>query len=128
MNVLLDTHILLWALADTKQLSKKAVDVIYAADDVYFSPVNLWEIGIKSSIWAEYGIRRLEDIHAGALRANFQELVIDSADTMLASQLPMIHSDPFDRLLMAQSHKNHCHLLTVDSKIAQYLMPYVMVV
>lgn len=76
MNVLLDTHILLWALADTKQLSKTAVDVIYAADNVYFSPVNLWEIGIKSSIWAEYGIRRLEDIHAGALRANLQELVI----------------------------------------------------
>jgi PIN domain nuclease of toxin-antitoxin system len=128
MNVLLDTHILLWALADTKQLSKTAVDVIYAADNVYFSPVNLWEIGIKSSIWAEYGIRRLEDIHAGALRANLQELVIDSADTMLASQLPMIHRDPFDRLLMAQSHNNRCHLLTVDSKIAQYLMSYVMVV
>ena len=90
--------------------------------------MNLWEIGIKSSIWAEYGIRRLEDIHAGALRANFQELVIDSADTMLASQLPMIHRDPFDRLLMAQSHNNRCHLLTVDSKIAQYLMSYVMVV
>lgn len=128
MNVLLDTHILLWALADTKQLSKTTVDVIYAADSVYFSPVNLWEIGIKSSIWAEYGIRRLEDIHAGALRANFQELVIDSADTMLASQLPMIHRDPFDRLLMAQSNNNRCHLLTVDSKIAQYHMPYVIVV
>ena len=128
MNVLLDTHILLWALVDTKQLSKTAVDVIYAADNIYFSPVNLWEIGIKSSIWAEYGIRRLEDIHAGALRANFQEMVIDSADTMLASQLPMIHRDPFDRLLMAQSNNNRCHLLTVDSKIAQYLMSYVMVV
>lgn len=128
MKLLLDTHILLWALTDGKQLSKTAVDVIYSADSVFFSPVNLWEIGIKSSIWVEYGIRRIEDIHAGALKANLQELVIDSADTMMASQLPMIHRDPFDRLLIAQSHNNRCHLLTVDNKIAQYHMPYVMMV
>lgn len=105
-----------------------AVDVIYTADIVFFSQVNLWEIGIKSSIWAGYGIQRIEDIHAGALRVNLQELVIDSVDTMMASQSPMIHRDPFDRLLMAQSHNNRCHLLTVDSKIAQYHMPYVMMV
>lgn len=79
MKLLLDTHILLWVLADTKQLSKTAVDAIDAAESIFFSPVNLWEVGIKSSIWAEYGIRRIEEIHAGALRANLQELVIDSA-------------------------------------------------
>lgn len=128
MKVLLDTHILLWALVEPKKLSKPAVDAIYSADGVFFSPVNLWEIGIKSSIWTEFGIRRIEDIHAGALRANLQELVIDSADTMMASQLPMIHRDPFDRLLIAQSHNNLCHLLTVDNKITQYQMPYVMAV
>ena len=128
MKLLLDTHILLWALTDSKQLSKTAVDEIYSADSVFFSPVNLWEIGIKSSIWVEYSIRRIEDIHAGALKANLQELVIDSADTMMASQLPMIHRDPFDRLLIAQSHNNRCHLLTVDNKITQYHMPYVMMV
>ena len=126
MNLLLDTHILLWALAKPKQLPNKAVNAIYQANAVFFSPVNLWEIGIKATIWTEYDIKRIEDIHAGALKANLQELVINSADTMLATQLPMIHRDPFDRLLIAQSHNNQYHLVTVDDKIAQYQMPYVM--
>lgn len=128
MNLLLDTHILLWLLADTKKLPKQAVKEIRNAKTVFFSPVNLWEIGIKTSIWTEYDIKRIEDVHAGALKSNLQELLITSADTMFATQLPMIHRDPFDRLLIAQSHNNHCHLMTVDGKIAQYEMPYVMVV
>lgn len=126
MNLLLDTHILLWVLAKPKQLPDKAVKAIYQANTVFFSPVNLWEIGIKSTIWPEYCIKRIEDIHAGALKANLQELLINSADTMLATQLPMIHRDPFDRLLIAQSHNNQYQLVTVDNKIAQYHMPYVM--
>ena len=128
MNLLLDTHILLWLLADTKQLSKVTVKAIRQANTVFFSPVNLWEIGMKTSIWVEYDIKRIEEVHAGALKANLQELLITSADTMLATQLPMIHRDPFDRLLIAQSYNNRCHLITVDGKIAQYEMPYVMVV
>ncbi len=94
----------------------------------FFSPVNLWEVGIKTSIWAGYDIKRIEDVHAGALKANLQELVITSADTMFATQLPMVHRDPFDRLLIAQSHNNRCHLITVDGKIEQYEMSYVMLV
>ncbi|CAA9892565.1 PilT protein domain protein, toxin of TAS system [Candidatus Methylobacter favarea] len=126
MNLLLDTHILLWALAKPKQLPDTAVNAIYQANAVFFSPVNLWEIGIKATIWTEYGIKRIEDIHAGALKANLQELIVNSADAMLATQLPMIHRDPFDRLLIAQSHNNQYHLVTVDDKIVQYHMPYVM--
>ena len=128
MKLLLDTHILLWFLADTKKLSKTAVNAIKRADAVFFSPVNLWEIGIKTSIWTEYDINCLEDIYSGASKANLQELLISSADTMFATQLPMIHKDPFDRLLIAQAHNNHCYLMTVDEKIVQYEMPYVMVV
>ena len=69
MNLLLDTHILLWFLADTKKLPKQAVKEIRNAKTVFFSPVNLWEIGMKTSIWAEYDIKRIEDVHAGALKA-----------------------------------------------------------
>jgi PIN domain nuclease of toxin-antitoxin system len=128
MNLLLDTHILLWVLAKPKQLPDKALNAIQQAHNVFFSPVNLWEIGIKSSIWPEFNIKRIEDIHAGALKANLQELVINSADTMMATQLPMIHRDPFDRLLIAQLHNHQYQLVTVDDKIAQYQMPYVMIV
>lgn len=126
MNLLLDTHILLWFLASTNQLPKEAVKAINNANTVFFSPVNLWEIGTKTSIWEEYDIGQIEDIHAGTIKANLQELVITSADTMLATQLPMIHRDPFDRLLIAQSHNNQCHLISVDGKIKQYSMPYIM--
>jgi PIN domain nuclease of toxin-antitoxin system len=113
-------------LASTNQLPKEAVKAINNANTVFFSPVNLWEIGIKTSIWEEYDIGQIEDIHAGAIKANLKELVITSADAMFATQLPMIHRDPFDRLLIAQSHNNQCHLISVDGKIKQYDMPYVM--
>lgn len=128
MNLLLDTHILLWLLAAPERLSNKANNVILQASTVYFSPINLWEIGIKTSIWPDYGIARIEDIHAAALQSNLQELTIASIDTMLATQLPAIHRDPFDRLLIAQSHNHQCHLVTVDHKIAEYQMPYIIMV
>jgi PIN domain nuclease of toxin-antitoxin system len=128
MNLLLDTHILLWFLANTKKLPKKAVKAINDANTVFFSPANLWEIGLKTSIWEEYEIGKIEDIYAGAIKANLRELVITSADTMLTTQLPMIHRDPFDRLLIAQSHNNQCYLISVDEKIEKYKMPYIMTV
>ena len=96
MNLLLDTHVLLWLLADTKKLSTEAKDIIQNAKIVYFSPVNLWETGIKKSIWTEYNIKCIEDIYAGVLKANLRELLVNSEDTMFVSQLPMIHRDPFD--------------------------------
>jgi PIN domain nuclease of toxin-antitoxin system len=128
MNLLLDTHILLWALASPERLPKSAITAIYQADNVFFSPVNLWEIGTKSSIWAEYNIQTIDDIYAASLKANLQELLISSADMITATQLPLIHKDPFDRILIAQAHNNRSHLITVDSKIAQYQMPYLLIV
>ncbi|MEY3761097.1 MAG: hypothetical protein RIR39_2588, partial [Pseudomonadota bacterium] len=95
MNILLDTHILLWALASPKKLPKAAVAAIHQAHELYFSPVNLWEIGIKSAIYSEYGISGVEEIHAACLKANLQEMPINSVDMMKATQLPAIHRDPF---------------------------------
>lgn len=128
MNILLDTHILLWFLAESKKLPQEAVKQIKEAEQVFFSPANLWEIGMKMAIWGEYRIKQIEDIYAGLLKSNAQELVITSIDTMLATQLPMIHRDPFDRLLIAQAHNNQCYLITMDSKIAQYEIPYIRLV
>jgi PIN domain nuclease of toxin-antitoxin system len=109
-------------------LSDKALQAIEQAESVFFSPVNLWEIGIKSSIESDYNISSVTDIYTACLKANLEEMMINSADTMAATQLPMIHRDPFDRLLIAQAQNQHCYLLTVDSKIAQYQLPYLMIV
>jgi PIN domain nuclease of toxin-antitoxin system len=70
MNILLDTHILLWFLAETKKLPQAAVNQIENAEQVFFSPVNLWEIGIKTMIWNEYRIKQIEEIYAGLLKSN----------------------------------------------------------
>ena|SRR2546423_1510963 len=126
MTLLLDTHLLLWALAAPKRLPTPATRAIERASTVFFSPVNLWEIGIKVSLWPEYGIACVDDIHAGALRANLRELPVLSKDTMMSTKMPMLHRDPIDRILIAQSHNNQCHLVTVDRKIASYRMPYVL--
>jgi PIN domain nuclease of toxin-antitoxin system len=80
MNLLLDTHILLWVLAKPKRLPDKALQAIHQADEVFFSPVNLWEIGIKASIWSDYNIKHPDDIYAACLKANLQEMKINSAD------------------------------------------------
>lgn len=125
MNVLLDTHVLLWVLASPGKLPSGALKAIEQANAVFFSPMSLWEISVKASIWPQYGILRVDDIHAGALRANLRELPVHSADTMLATQMPPIHRDPIDRILIAQSHNHQYHLLTVDKTIALYQMPFV---
>lgn len=128
MNLLLDTHVLLRVLASPDKLSAASVQAIHRANAVFFSPMSFWEIGVKSSIWPQYGIARAEEVHAGALRANLRELPVRSADTLLSTTLPSIHRDPIDRILIAQSHNSQCHLLTVDRKIASYGMPYVLLV
>lgn len=128
MNLLLDTHILLWVLACPERLSKAAITAIHQAGIVFFSPVNLWEIGIKSSIWPEYGFQSMEELYAASLKAKLQELLITSADMIIATQLPPIHKDPFDRILIAQAHNEHCRLMTVDSKVGQYKTPYLLIV
>ncbi len=127
MNLLLDTRILLWLLVKPAKLPEKAAQAIKQAHSVFFSPVNFWEIGVKASLYP-HGIARVEDIHAGALRANLRELPVLSADTMLSTRMPLLHRDPIDRILMAQSDNNMCHLLTVDKQIAAYNMPYVITV
>jgi PIN domain nuclease of toxin-antitoxin system len=126
VNVLLDTHILLWALVSPAKLPAGAARAIHQAHTVFFSPLNLWEIGIKSSIWPEYGIARVDEIHAGALKANLRELPVRSADTMMSTQMPLLHRDPIDRMLLAQSHNNQSLLITTDGKLALYNMPYVL--
>ena len=128
MKMLLDTHILLWVLVCPKKLPGKALQFINQVNSVFFSPVNWWEVGTKSSIWPEYGISRIDALHASALQSNLRELPVLSADTILSTTLPPLHRDPIDRILIAQSHNNQCHLLTVDDKIAWYQMPNILLI
>src|SRR5262245_36534632 len=102
MRLLVDTHLLLWAVARTRRLPKEARRLLEnPANDVYFSAASLWEIVIKA------GLRRTAfRIDIGLLRPalaemSFAELPVLGAHAERLASLPPIHKDPFDRMLVA---------------------------
>jgi PIN domain nuclease of toxin-antitoxin system len=124
MKILLDTHILLWASATSSQLPAGFATLIDdGRNDVLFSAASLWEIAIKRAL----GRDRFK-VDPRALRANlldhgYAELPIESEHAMTAGDLPLIHKDPFDRILIAQSLIEGATLLTSDPVVARYPGP-----
>jgi len=118
VNLLLDTHAVLWWLADDPALSSEARRAIGdAANDVCVSPVTPWEIAIKSSA----GKLKAPDNLLEALRANrFRELPISLVHAERAGTLPPWHRDPFDRMLIAQALTEGLTLVTRDRVFEQY--------
>ena len=118
MNVLLDTHILIWALENNPSLSKKARNaIITGANMVFVSSASVWEISIKKSA----GQLRVPDTLLEELIAHrFSLLNISAEHAQLAGELPMIHKDPFDRMLVAQANIEKLTLISNDPMIAQY--------
>lgn len=124
MNYLLDTHILLWALLDDKQFSKKARDTILAnSDRLYFSSVNVWEVAIKYNKSRNNGFDDFIEpnyFYQLLKTARYKELVVNSQHAIAVKDLPNIHQDPFDRILIAQAMGENLILMTADEKIKQY--------
>jgi len=118
MKLLLDTHILLWVMRDARELSAAARDFIERAEDVYVSSVSFWESAIKAAM----GKLPLapQALEAGALRAGFIPLPVTWAHALAVDALPMLHRDPFDRMLVAQAVSEPLQLLTHDAKLARY--------
>ena len=120
MNLLLDTHILIWFLSSSPQLTKKTIATLQSAEKVYASTVNIWEIVLKHSIGKleiEFEIHDLLNIID---ESGFDILSIKPEHAIKLTDLPDYHSDPFDRMLISQSLAEPLHLLTSDSKIGQY--------
>ena len=118
MNLLLDTHCLIWALTDAPELGVKARRAIAAAESVWFSEASIWELGLK---WRKGKIglqprRILEQ----ALRDRFRPMPITLEAIMVSSELRQRHGDPFDRLLYAQARESGCRLLTIDRTLAKF--------
>lgn len=118
MRVLLDTHILLWALADDPRLSHKARRLIEEASEIYISAATLWELAIK------IGLGRLE-VDLDAIRdhcreSGFIELPVAVEHAMAVRELDHHHRDPFDRILVATAITEPMRLLTADPAVAKY--------
>ena len=105
MRVLLDTHALLWWLADSRRLSERARAAIRnEANDVVVSAVSAWEIATKHRLGRLPEADGLaDDIRGAIVGQGFSELPISIADAERAGRLPGPHRDPFDRLLIAQA-------------------------
>lgn len=121
MKYLLDTHVLLWAAMDSSSLSSKARKLIEDAEnELFFSAASLWEIVIKSNIG-----RKDFEVNPQVLRRNlvengYNELAITTNHALSVSTLPLIHHDPFDRILIAQSIYEEITLLTHDKQVLKY--------
>lgn len=117
---LLDTHALLWFLRDSPELSKKALKIISTEDEIFVSVASLWEIAIKNSIGKldlEFSIEEIENL---CNEKDITILQINGKQLDKIKLLPKIHSDPFDRLIIAQAQTEELTILTTDSKIPKY--------
>ncbi len=124
MKILLDTHLLLWAAGEPRRLSKQARALIDNPDnELLFSAASLWEVAIKCSLGREDFRVDARLLRRGLLDNGYSELPISSDHVVATESLPLIHRDPFDRILVAQATVEGVTLLTIDSLVSQYPGP-----
>lgn len=118
MNLLLDTHVLIWSLENNATLSGDARDAITEGKNIVFvSSVSAWEISIKKAMGK---IKVPDNLQEEIGLHRFTPLNINFGHAKHAGELPNIHKDPFDRMLIAQAIIEKLTLVTRDSLIAQY--------
>ncbi len=125
MNFLIDTHVLLWWLADDIALSIKARDLISDGNHLIFvSSASVWEIIVKTSIGK---LKAPNDIEKVLKDNRFKELPMTLQHVLMIGNLPYHHRDPFDRMLIAQAKCDRLTLITADKKLALYDVSHMMV-
>ncbi|MEV4757868.1 type II toxin-antitoxin system VapC family toxin [Micromonospora sp. NPDC049559] len=117
MNLLLDTHVVLWAITGDATLGEDLLDRLRHDPDIFLSPVSLWEITIKQ---AEGKLGGPPDLAERVRDMGFRELPVTHAHAIAAGRLPAHHRDPFDRMLVAQAVSEGLTLATRDGSIALY--------
>jgi PIN domain nuclease of toxin-antitoxin system len=124
MKLLLDTHLLLWAAGEPQRLSKQARTLIDNPDnELIFSAASLWEVAIIRGLGREDFKVDARLLRRGLLDNGYSELPIISDHVVATESLPLIHKDPFDRILVAQATVEGITLLTIDSLVSQYPGP-----
>ena len=118
MNLLLDTHVLIWTLENNPRLSDSAREAIVDGENLVFvSAVSVWEISVKQAMGKlDVPDNLIEEIQIH----RFTPLEINLQHAHLAGKLPAIHKDPFDRMLIAQSILEKLTIVTRDQIMNQY--------
>lgn len=118
MNLLLDTHVLLWALANDPALAEPArAAVTDARNTVFVSAVSAWEITIKKALGR---LHAPDDLADQLAQRRFTPLDVTITHALAVGELADHHADPFDRLLIAQARTEQLTLVTHDSRILHY--------
>lgn len=118
MRGLLDTHVLLWWLADDKKLSPEHRAVIADPDnEIFVSAIVVAEVAIKASLDK---LQAPGGLDAAVRESGFRELPFTAAHAEVLRELPWHHRDPFDRMLVAQAISERFDLLTVDVRLRDY--------
>ena len=121
MNLLLDTHLLIWVASTPERLSSEALSWLQNPEHkLYFSAVNLWEISIKRGLGRKDFHVEPSLLRRGLIENGYTELAITSVHCIALEQLPAIRKDPFNRMLVAQAVSEGMLLLTSDSVVANY--------
>lgn len=121
MKLLLDTHVLLWAAGQPERLSTKTRRLLNdATNALFFSAVSLWEVVIKRDLGREDFKADARELRRALLDNGYNELAVTSAHALAIEDLPALHKDPFDRMLLAQSRVEGITLLTADDLVLRY--------
>jgi PIN domain nuclease of toxin-antitoxin system len=122
MKFLVDTHILLWSFLETDKLSNEIKSILLDENnEIYYSPISLWEISIK------YRLKKLS-LNGGTPDDFFAELsdsyyhckTIDNIDLVTNYKLPIYHKDPFDRFIIKEAIKNDFVLINKEKNLELY--------
>ncbi len=123
MRILIDTHIFLWLFDGSKRISADVANFLRqtSQNEFYFSAASAWEIAIKYKV----GKLKLPDIPERFVpdrmrRAGMLVLPVSMAHALQVSSLPLLHKDPFDRLLVSQAKEENLKILTADPIFAKY--------
>ena len=121
MTLLVDTHLLLWAAGEPQKLSKKARRLLDDSDSqLWFSAASLWEVALKHGLGRKDFRVEPRRLRRGLIDNGWRELTISSEHAVATLDLPPLHKDPFDRMLVAQAQVEGLALVTSDELVARY--------
>ena len=124
MNLLIDTHLLIWTAWRDPRLPQRAAEMIVdPANTPWFSTATLWEVAIKRARGRADFLVDPGQLRAGLLANGYAELPVEGRHALEVARLPPLHGDPFDRMLVAQARAEGMTLLTADTTLAAYDAP-----
>ena len=121
MKLLLDTHVLLWAAGEPEKLSENTRFLLLdESNDLFFSSASIWEIVIKRGLGRDDFMVDPLRLRKMLVMNGYTEISVASDHALAVDGLPLLHKDPFDRILLAQARTEGFSLVTLDSQLTRY--------